>query len=587
MKTLWRLLGYLRPYVLVLILALLLVMLGSALGVVQPLVVRWVIDRVISERRSNLLGLGALFVLGIALVRAVLNFCQRYAMEYMAQKAVFDLRNALYKRMQQLSYSFYDKAETGQLMSRLVGDVEACQRFLGMGLIQTTTHLLTFCAIVGILFWMNLQLALVALVFMPFLIRALYVYGTRVRPLFWQVQEQMAHLTTSLQQSLTGIRVVKAFAREEHEYAKFDHESREYMARNLKAVRMQAFYGPYMTFLGGAASALVIFFGGRLVVQQEISLGTLVAFNSYVLQMIQPVRMLGMLIGLLQRSTSAAERVFEIMDTPVQVSDRPGAVVLPKVKGDVCFEHVSFSYDGSTKVLDGLSLCVKAGETVAILGATGSGKSTLIHLIPRFYDVTGGSLKIDGHDVRSVTLDSLRTQVGIVTQETFLFSASIKQNIAFGRPDASFAEIQAAAKAAHIHDFIMTLPRGYDSVIGERGAGLSGGQKQRLAIARALLMDARIVLLDESTSNVDVQTEMRIQQAFRSLLTNRTSFIIAQRLSTVRSASRIVVLQHGRIEEHGTHEELMSRNGLYKKIYELQFGAQEVNVAAAKGGGAE
>jgi len=350
---------------------------------------------------------------------------------------------------------------------------------------------------------------------------------------------------------------------------------------------MQAFYGPYMTFLGGAASALVIFFGGRLVVQQEISLGTLVAFNSYVLQMIQPVRMLGMLIGLLQRSTSAAERVFEIMDTPVQVSDRPGAVVLPKVKGDVCFEHVSFSYDGSTKVLDGLSLCVKAGETVAILGATGSGKSTLIHLIPRFYDVTGGSLKIDGHDVRSVTLDSLRTQVGIVTQETFLFSASIKQNIAFGRPDASFAEIQAAAKAAHIHDFIMTLPRGYDSVIGERGAGLSGGQKQRLAIARALLMDARIVLLDESTSNVDVQTEMRIQQAFRSLLTNRTSFIIAQRLSTVRSASRIVVLQHGRIEEHGTHEELMSRNGLYKKIYELQFGAQEVNVAAAKGGGAE
>ena len=575
MKTAIRLAGFLRPYLLMVLGSLALVLVVSGLGIAQPLVIRWTIDTVLMGKRYNLLPLAAGVVVAIAVVRGLLTFGQRYSMEYIGQKAVYDIRNRLYFHMQQLSFSFYDKAQTGQLMSRLVSDVNTVQRFLGMGFINLTSNAFTLLAVLVILLKLDWRLTLVSMSVMPFLLHAVFTFSKKVRPLFWRVQDQMAILTTDLQESLTGIKVVKAFAREDHELQKFDRENKEYMDRNLVTVRMMAFYGPYMNFLSGIAATLILWYGGREVIGNALTLGSLVAFNSYLLQLMQPIRMLGMLIGLVERGISSGDRIFDIFDTKADVADKPGARELPPVKGEVVLDDVWFSYDKKTPVLEGVSLRAPAGSTIAILGATGSGKSTVIHLIPRFYDVDKGRVLIDGRDIRDVTLDSLRRQIGIVTQETFLFSASIKDNIAYGRPEATDQQIVAAARAAHIHDFIASLPQGYNTVIGERGVGLSGGQKQRVAIARALLMDARIVLLDESTSNVDVETEMQIQKAFNDLLRDRTSFIIAQRLSTVRTADKIVVLDKGKVAEEGTHEELLNLGGVYAQIYEMQFRSQE------------
>jgi len=575
MKTAIRLAGFLRPYLLLVLGSLALVLVVSGLGIAQPLVIRWTIDTVLMGKRYNLLPLAAGIIVAIAVVRGLLTFGQRYSMEYIGQKAVYDIRNKLYFHMQQLSFSFYDKAQTGQLMSRLVADVNTVQRFLGQGLINLTSNIFTLLAVLVILLRLDWRLTIVSMSVMPFLLHAVFTFSKKVRPMFWRVQDQMAVLTTDLQESLAGIRVVKAFAREEHELQKFDRENKEYMDRNLLSIRMMAFYGPYMNFLSGIAATLILWYGGREVINNALTLGSLVAFNSYLLQLMQPIRMLGMLVSLVERGISSGDRIFDILDTKADVTDKPGARELPPVKGDVALDDVRFSYDKKTPVLEGVSLHAPAGSTIAILGATGSGKSTVIHLIPRFYDVDKGRVLIDGYDIRDVTLESLRRQIGIVTQETFLFSSSIKDNIAYGRPEATDQEIVAAAKAAHIHDFIVSLPQGYNTVIGERGVGLSGGQKQRVAIARALLMDARIVLLDESTSNVDVETEMQIQKAFSDLLRDRTSFIIAQRLSTVRTADKIVVLDKGKVAEEGTHDELLKLGGVYAQIYEMQFRSQE------------
>jgi ABC-type multidrug transport system fused ATPase/permease subunit len=583
-KTLIRLLSYVRPYWKVAGMSLGLVFVVSGLGVVQPLIVRWTIDTVIGTGEYNLLWVSAALAIGVALGRGVLVFCQRYSMEYTSVKAVFDLRNKIYNHLQQLSFSFYDSAQTGQLMSRMVLDVDTVQRFLGMGLIQLLNNILTFVSILIILLIMDWKLTLISMVPMPFLIHAVQQFSVKVRPMYWQVQDQMGRLTAMLQESITGVRVVKAFGREPFEMEKFDKENIEYMRRNIKSVRMAAFYGPYMNFLTGLGASIIIYYGGRLVIGGSLSLGSLVAFNNYLLQLMQPVRMLGVQISLMQRGLSSGDRLFDILDTKAEVVDKPDARPMPAITGLVEFDDVWFSYDKRTPVLEGVSFKVKKGQTIAVLGSTGSGKSTIINLLPRFYDVDKGSIKIDGIDIRDVKLDTLRKQIGIVTQETFLFSASIKENIMYGRPDASFEEVVDAARAAHIHEFIISLPQKYETMIGERGVGLSGGQKQRVAIARALLMDARIILLDESTSNVDVETEMRIQEAFQELLSDRTSFIIAQRLSTVRNADNIIVLDKGKIVEEGTHGALLALGGVYSKIYDMQFREQEKAIAVNQGG---
>lgn len=547
----------------------------SLLGLVTPQITRWVIDYVIGGNHFNLLFVGATAVVAVSLLRGVLTYVQRYSMEWVSQRVIYDLRNRLYQHLQHLSFGFYDKAQTGQLMSRLTIDVQTTDRFLGFGVIQMTTAAVTFISILVILFAMDWKLTLISLILVPLLTHAVTVFARKVRPLYQEIQQQMAVLTIVLQENITGMRVVKSFAREKFEIDKFAKENWIYLEKNITAVRRSAFWMPYMNFLSGVATTLVLWFGGREVMFGRMSLGQFVAFNAYMVQLLQPIRMAGFLVNLATRTIASGQRIFEVLDTQSEVKDKPGARDLGRVQGRVAFENVTFGYDPKHPVLDNLSLEAETGQVVAILGGTGSGKSTVINLLPRFYDVTSGRVTIDGQDVRDVTLESLRKQVGIVSQDIFLFATSIRENIAYGRTGASLDDIVRVAKLAQIHDFINSLPDKYDTLIGERGIGLSGGQKQRVAIARALLLDAPILVLDESTSSVDVETEHQIQQAFAVVMKGRTCFIIAQRLSTVRDADKIIVLEHGHIAEEGTHEELLAKGGIYSQIYEMQFKGQE------------
>jgi ATP-binding cassette subfamily B protein len=600
-RVLLRLLGYTRRYWFALAAGFISMVVGLGSSLVVPFIVRAVIDKAIARGDVRLLGAAAGGVVAVFVFRGLFAFGERYAMEYLAQRVIYDLRNALYGHLQRLSFSFYDHAVTGQLMSRVTSDVETLRRFLGFGLINLVSNVLTLSAVLVVLFSLHWRLALVSLVTAPPAGVIVATFSRRVRPKYLAIQQQLAAITARLQENLSGVRVVRAFAREEDEEERFDSENLGYLRRHLEAVRLWAFFFPLMNFITGAGTALLIWYGGREVILGRLSLGSLVAFNSFLLMLIMPLRMLGWIVNLSQRAQAAGQRIFEILDTEPEVKDLPGARPLGQVRGEVVFENVSFSYsrpaitwlarteedtggrrtcaDAGTlreaPVVHDIDLRVWPGETVALLGATGSGKSTLVSLIPRFYDPTSGRVLIDGTDVREVTLESLRRQIGVVLQDTFLFSASIRENIAYGRPEATLEEVRRAARAAEIDDFIMTLPQGYDTVVGERGVGLSGGQKQRVAIARALLMDPRILILDDSTSSVDTETEHAIQRALARLMKGRTTFVIAQRLTTLRQADRIVVLDKGRIVDEGGHDELLARSRIYREIYELQFRPQE------------
>lgn len=581
MNVIRRLLGYVLRYWQLLLGGLSIVAVVTYLGTVTPQITRWMIDSGIGENQLSPLAKGGILILGLSAARAVLQFVQRYAMEYNSQRVIFDLRNKLYAHLQQLSFGYFDTAQTGQLMSRLTADVETLNRFLGFGIIQITSNALLFIIILINMLLMDWRLTIVSLLFLPFLFHAVMIFARRVRPMFWLIQQRLAEMTATLQENVTGIRVVKAFAREDEEIEKFGVSNWRYLDTNIKAVRLQALIMPYMSFLSNVATAGVLFYGGREVILGRASIGTLVAFNAYLVQLIQPVRMLGMLTNLWTRAVASGQRIFEILDTQPDVRDKDNALALKRLTGQVTFDHVDFAYDKVNKVLKDIELDVRPGEVIAVLGGTGSGKSSLINLIPRFYDITGGRLLVDGHDVRDVQLESLRKQIAFVSQETFLFATSLKDNIAYGRSDATLDQIVAAAKTAQIHDFIASLPKGYDTEVGERGVGLSGGQKQRVAIARAILINAPILILDESTSSVDAETEYRIQKAFDAVMKGRTSFVIAQRLSTVRNADRIIVLDRGQIVEEGTHETLLAKGGIYSQIYDLQFRGQEEVEAVA------
>jgi len=577
MSVLGRLLKFAAPYWKRYVLAFIFLLAISGLTLLQPMVIRWVVDDVLATESYDLLIYGAVAIFGVAALKGVIQYLQRFNMAYAGQKVVFDIRNTLYKHLQQLSYSFYDQTQTGQIMSRVTSDVDAAQRFLSNGAIQIISNAVSFFATLILMLSLNWQLTLVAMVTVPVLAWRVQVYATKVRPMFTDIQQQVAVVNTRIQENISGQRVVKAFARKQYEMEKFERDNKELLQRSIRAERLSAINWSLMRLLTEMSLAIILWYGGRQVISTELTLGTLMSFNMLLGQLLGPIRMLGWQVSMVQRTIASGERIFEILDTQADVRDKPGAKPIGKIEGRVTFENVSFAYDGVNMVLKNINLDVSPGETVAILGGTGSGKTTLINLIPRFYDVTEGRILIDGIDIRDVTVESLRRQIGIVTQETFLFSASLRDNIAYGKPEATDHEIMEAAKAAHIHDFIMSLPDGYDTIIGERGVGLSGGQKQRVAIARALLMDARILLLDESTSSVDVETEMQIQQAFSRLLKDRTAFIIAQRLSTVRDADRVIVLDNGRIAEEGTHEELLQLGGIYTAIYNLQFRPQEID----------
>jgi len=550
---------------------------GLFTRLIVPRLVQRAIDQGIIGQDSRVLLTTVGMVLLMALLGGLIRFVDRYSMEYMCQRVIYDLRNELYNHLQTLSFSFYDEAHTGQLMSRVTGDVETLRRFLSRGILGLVENALMLIAVIIILLRYHVGLALASLVMLPALVWAVVQFGRKVRPAYWAIQAQVASMTAVLQENITGVRVVRAFARESEEEAKFEQENRAYHERQITAVRLSAFYMQLMDFLSNFGVAVVLLYGGRLVIAQVLTIGTLVAFTTYLTQLMAPLRMLGFIVSLAQRAIASGQRVFEILDTKPEIQDEPGAVPLPAITGRVELRDVSFGYGHTPDalVLRDINLVVPHGKTVALLGATGSGKSSIINLVPRFYDPTRGQVLIDGHDIRHTTLESLRAQVGMVLQETFLFSASIRENIAYGRTGATDEEIEAAARAAHIHDFIMSLPDGYGSLIGERGVGLSGGQKQRLAIARALLLNPRILVLDDSTSSVDTETEYQIQQALANLMRDRTTIVIAQRLSTVKNAHEIVVLDGGRIVERGQHEQLLAEGGIYAQIYDLQLRTQE------------
>ncbi|MBV9229237.1 MAG: ABC transporter ATP-binding protein, partial [Chloroflexi bacterium] len=474
-----------------------------------------------------------------------------------------------------LSFSFHDESETGQLMSRTTADIEAVRNFIPLGLLRGLVAFATFGAVTIILFRLDWQLALVTMISVPILLVLSRQVAKRLRPLWLGVQNEAGELGTVMQESLSGVRVVKSFAREEFEIEKFGKKNRELRELNLSAMRLSAWNQPLMVLALNVVTVLVVWIGGVAVIGHRLSLGTLVAVTQYVLVLAMPVRTFGFMITWFMRGLSGGTRIFAVLDTEPVITDAPGAEVLQQVKGHVSFENVSFAYGNGPQVLHDITIDAHPGQVIALLGPTGSGKSTILHLLPRFYDVTGGRVTVDGHDVREVTQASLRRNVGLVLQDVFLFNATLRDNIAYGVANATDEQVIAAAKIARLHDFVCSLPDGYDTWVGERGVTLSGGQKQRVAIARTLLLDPRILILDDSTSSVDMETEYLIQQALEAVMHGRTTFVVASRLRTIKSADQILVLEHGRIVERGTHETLLALGGPYSRLYDLQLREQE------------
>jgi len=576
LKIALRILGYLKPYWRRMTIAYIALFTALGLQLYIPRILGHAIDNALSVRESGFLVRTALLIIGLSLVQGIFTFMRAYLFQWLAEAVGYDLRNDLYDKFQQLPFSFYDQAQTGQLMSRATDDVNNIRGMLMMSLRALVLAFATLVATAAILISIDWQLALVALITMPFLVVWSLRFGVTVRPLFAAVQQQFGVMTSALQENIAGARVVRSFAQEDRENDRFEGELQELFRRNLRATRLWAFFFPSILLLSGLSLAAILWFGGYRVITGAITVGTLVAAYRYVIVMAEPLRWVGFIVNRIARAIASGARIFEILDTKVAIEDKEGAIDLRPMRGVVAFEDVTFGYAGAKRnALTDISFTAHPGQTIALLGPTGAGKSTIINLLPRFYDVTSGRITVDGHDIRDLTLKSLRSQIGIVLQETFLFSVSVRENISYGLRDASLDRVVAAAKAARAHDFIMRLPKGYDTELGERGVNLSGGQKQRLAIARALLMDPRILILDDATSSVDSETEHHIQEALKTLMAGRTSFVIAQRLTTLKDADQILVLRDGRIIERGTHFELLQHGGFYAEIYDLQLRDQE------------
>jgi ATP-binding cassette, subfamily B, multidrug efflux pump len=546
----------------------------SGANLATPILIGRAIDDGIDPRRLGVIFLIVGGIVGIALVRGLFTFLQGYLAERASQGVAYDLRDALFERIERLSFSYYDRVQTGQLVTRLTSDVEQIRAFAGSGVVQLANAVVMLIGATALLLYLDWQLALVALAIVPVIALLLVRFVGRIRPLFREVQQTLGRLNTVLQEDLSGVRVIRAFAREDYETARYKAVNDELLAKNLTTVRVFANNFPFVFLLANLGTLAIIWFGGWQVIGGRLSVGELVAFNTLLGFMLFPILTIGFLSASISRAGASSQRVFDVLDAPLDVTDKPDASPLPPVSCRVEFDDVSFRYPGSERdILGGVSFTAEPGQTVAILGTTGSGKSTLVNLIPRFYDVTGGAVRLDGHDVRDVTLSSLRSQIGIVLQETRLFSGTVRDNVAFGKPNATDEEVVAAAEAAQAHEFIRGLSEGYDTVIGERGIGLSGGQRQRIAIARALLVDPRLLILDDSTSAVDAETEAAIQETLDRLMREkyRTVFVIAQRVSSVRDADLILVLDQGRIAARGTHQELLRESELYNEILGSQL----------------
>jgi ATP-binding cassette, subfamily B, multidrug efflux pump len=575
MRILLRLLRALRPYRGQVLLLLLCVLMVTVTSLVTPSIIQAVIDQGLGGRDSTLLAQAGLLIIGVGVLRSGFNFGKRYLAEWLINRTGYDFRNGLYDKIQRLPFTFHDQAQTGQLMSRCTEDVGALSRFVGSAALDLIQVTLLLTGIIVLLFRSSLTLTLISLVPLLALTAVTFKLGRTISPLFLRIDQALGDVSAAVQENLTGVQVVRAFAREQHEAQKFEVANRKLWHARVRVVSTWGLYMPTMTILVMAATGLILWFGGRMVLAGTLSLGELVAFNAYLLLLAGPVQQLGVVVNAAGEAVAGGERIFEVIDLPEDIQSPANPAPLPPLTGRVEFDHVSFAYQGHKPALHDIHFEARPNQVIALIGPTGSGKTSLVNLIPRFYDVTSGSVRVDGCDVRTVDLKELRAQIGLVLQTSLLFSTTIRDNIAFGRLEASDEAVVAAARAARAHDFITALPGGYDTVVGERGVTLSGGQRQRLAIARALLMDPRLLILDDATSSVDTQTEYLIQQALDELMRNRTTFVIAQRLSTVKRADLILVLRDGRIVQRGKHTDLVQVPGLYQDIYNLQLKDQE------------
>ncbi|HEX4746638.1 MAG TPA: ABC transporter ATP-binding protein [Gaiellaceae bacterium] len=567
-RTFVRLLGFLRPYRASLIVSSLLAIGAQVAAILVIVLTGVVIDEVESDPALDVLLAYAGVIVVLGLVRGALTYGRRIISGRQALGVEYDLRDELYSHFLRLSFGFYDRSQTGQLMSRATIDLQAVRFFLGYGLIFFAQHVITIVAVTIVLFVYSWELALVALAITPVIVLTAFRYSRVSHPVLRDVQQSLAEVSTVAEESITGVHVVKSFAQEDRRNARFERAADDVFTKTLAANRQRATYVPLLTFLPFVAQALVLLVGGRMVIAGSLSLGAFSAFYLLLAMLVMPLRMLGMWIGQAQRAVAAGERIFEVLDEPEEVADLPDALPLPDGPGEVVFEDVSFGYETGRPVLEDVDLRIAAGRTVALIGPTGSGKTTLAALVPRFYDTTHGRVIVDGVDVRHLVRRSLRSQVGVISQDPFLFSASIRDNIALGTPDAPLEAVEAAARAAQAHDFILELPHGYDTVVGERGITLSGGQRQRIAIARALLIDPRILVLDDATASVDATTEAKIRTGLREVMRDRTTIIIAHRLSTIALADEIVVLDHGRIAARGSQAELLESSPVFREIHE-------------------
>ena len=572
MKSYLRLLAYIGPYKRRLAEAFVCIVVAAAANLYLPWVIKDMIDKVLAARDMEMLNLICVGIVVIFFVRGIFYYGQGYLVSYIGQRVIVDVRDVLFRKLQRMPISFFDRHQTGEIMSYISNDVAALQSALVERMVEMLTESAIFVGSLVMMVLLDWKLSVLTLVTVPLVGICMDVFGRKVRSAGAVIQERMSDITALMQESISSERVVKSFVREDYEIDRFHTQNELNFRAVMKDAQLSSLLTPTVEFLAALAVTVIIWFGGKEVVDGVITAGTLVAFLTYAVNLANPVKRLSRIYAQIQKAMAGADRVFALLDTAETVASAADAKALPPVEGRVAFSEVDFSYREDVPALKGVTLSAEPGQMIAFVGPSGAGKSTVANLIPRFYDVTGGAITIDGHDVRDVTTESLRTQIGIVPQETVLFSATVRENIRYGRLDATDAEIEAAARDANAHDFIMALPEGYDTEIGERGSTLSGGQRQRIAIARAILKNPKILILDEATSALDTESEKIVQAALDRLMVGRTSFVIAHRLSTIIGADRIYVLDGGKVREQGTHEELLAAGGLYAGLYRIQYG---------------